>query len=557
MIEKELPDGTVAQFPDGTPEHVMEKAMADFMAKATPNKKNMYSKEQFIAAARKAHEAGNGDDAKRLLEMARDAEDYSQPQIPDGMFLNPITNQITSRELMKNNMDEPSNLSSAIKGGAQGMLWGLGDEVAGVGGYLRGGKDEARYKKELMRSILEKSRETNPVMHTGGEIAGAIGTAVPAGVGGVTAKGGSLGMTALKSMGKSAAGGAVYSFNDGEGGFGSRMKSGAQGGAASGALGLGVPLVGYGAQKLLNAQATNKVIKDAIKNAPSTKDSKAAAKSLYKQVDDAGVTLLPKELDAFRRGLKEELLDSGLDLGKRSGTPKSASAMDAFDEVTSGGPIPFRELKRIRSKAGTAAIGGDTLTDKALGTKFIKEFDGYIANIDKTKVSKGDYELIKTTLPKAREAYARFAKMRTLDDIVEGSQNYTNGTTSGIRNQLVSLLKNKKASSGFTNAEKVMMRKIINGNIPTQLVRQLGNGLGKIATVGGGYATGGATGALGGMALSAGASKLDEVLTLKNVDKIKRIIASGGMKEIPQVGGNAVSLIEKALRRGAMVAPQY
>lgn len=165
-----------------------------------------------------------------------------QPQIPEGMFLNPKTGQMTSRDMLRNNVD-PSQGMAAVGGAMQGMSLGAGDELMGGLGYLTGGPDNANFMREKARATLEANAEAFPKTDFGGRMAGAVAPAL-AGYGAVSSAG-SLGGKVLAGMGMGAAGGGTQGFLEGEGGLSDRLQSGGTGALIGGAFGAAIPALAH------------------------------------------------------------------------------------------------------------------------------------------------------------------------------------------------------------------------------------------------------------------------------------------------------------------------
>lgn len=157
-------------------------------------------------------------------------------------------------------LPEVSPGQGSARAALQGATFGTGDEIVGAGAAgldALTGKTPDQTLGELYTSYLARERdkiggfrESNPVLATGAEIAGALPTALLTAGGGA---GASLGARALAGGGVGAGQGALYGFNAGEGGAGNRLQSAAFGGAVGGALGAAAPAVGAGARNLYNA----------------------------------------------------------------------------------------------------------------------------------------------------------------------------------------------------------------------------------------------------------------------------------------------------------------
>jgi len=224
MIEIELPDGTIAEFPDGTSPDVIKGAL----------------QKRFGAPVKAPQRNPDGT--------------YGQP--PEGMVTDPRTGQMTERTLMANDMQMRgvSNAESLITGGAQGATFGGADEaIGGINAIIPGEgsmADRYAFGREYARAMQDASRAENPYFHGAGEIGGGVATALTYGLPAMAGRslGGAMGAGAL--MGGLE--GSAYGFLSGEGGLADRGKNALTYGAAGAALGGAIPpvtaLLGKGAR---------------------------------------------------------------------------------------------------------------------------------------------------------------------------------------------------------------------------------------------------------------------------------------------------------------------
>lgn len=216
MIEVELPDGSIAEFPDGTSPDVIKGAL---QKRFTPQQPKTLPK--------------NADGT------------YGQP--PEGMVLNPATGQMEDMQSPINpNIPDTGVVNSAALGAGQGLGFNLMDEAVAGASALTGGDYD--YDLARMREWERRASEENPVSYYGGMIGGGIGTGA-----GMAAGGASLGANAVKAgwklPGVMAASGAeglgmggVYGFGAGEG-LEDRLAKSESGAKWGAGLGMAAPLV--------------------------------------------------------------------------------------------------------------------------------------------------------------------------------------------------------------------------------------------------------------------------------------------------------------------------
>lgn len=530
-----------------------EPGLAPNMAAAQAARAGTLTVNPEAAQKQAAFDAAHSGD---LVTAAHGNPDGTFGQVPEGMVLNPITGQMTSRDLLAGNI-KPGIAASGITGGAQGATFGLSDEGIGALNAIIPGNGTAgqRYDfgREYARAMLDAARRDHPVAAYGGEIGGSL--ALPLGAMKSTGK------LAL-DMGKSAlVGGAMsgaYGFGTGEGGAGDRLvnaKDAAQYGAA---IGGAIPLAGAGIKKIAERIMERGAIKAAAANAPTTEQLRSAGNAAYKAIDDAGVSV---KTDVAKAGLAD-IADAlrgegvGLDVGGKV-FPASRSIMDAAETFTEGkNTVPFRDLDILRRFTGAA--GASNLANKAdtrLATGARTALDDMVMGLGPNDIDSGDLQALQTMLPKARELWSKMSKSQMIGDAIEaGSNNYLSGPASGIRNQFARILRNPKLARGFNEVELKAMRGVLGGSIPERALHLAAGGMGKLMTALGGFAGGGLPGAAAGAGLSFGLQKASEAVAMKNAEIARALVANGGKVSLPQMNPQTRAVIEQLMRKGAMPA---
>jgi hypothetical protein len=228
MIEVDLPDGRIVEFPDGTPQETMKSALVKFAGAPQPS-------------APKTDYRGDGLAGTRL--------------------------------------------GAAITGVAHGVTFGLADEAkAGLWDFF--GRGDYDSNIEQNRNVLSQMREENPVATYGGEIAGSL--VLP----GAAAKSSlPVWKNALRLGAAGAAQGGAYGFGAGEGGFGPRVQSAAVSGAVGGAVGAAAPYAVQAATRALDKGATRKAIDVAADAAPDTAALSRQSTALFEKARASGVVV--------------------------------------------------------------------------------------------------------------------------------------------------------------------------------------------------------------------------------------------------------------------------
>jgi hypothetical protein len=156
-----------------------------------------------------------------------------------------------------------SKTESAIRGGAQGLMFGFPDEATALLESITKG---VPYEKSLEESRMayKQAQEANPITYTGSEIAGGVLPALIPGVG-QAATGAKLGRLAIAGAGTGALSGLGYS-------EGKDVGQVAKDVAIGGALGGGLPVLGRGVQSAI--QGVKPAIDTSIKSGLSAMTGK-------------------------------------------------------------------------------------------------------------------------------------------------------------------------------------------------------------------------------------------------------------------------------------------
>jgi hypothetical protein len=509
------------------------------------------------------------------------------PEAPPEMFLNPQTGQYTSRELLTNHMMQNETapttaMGATIMGAGRGATLGGIDEISGYLNAAIPGQgtmaERNTFGREMARAAEDAGTQSNPDDMLTSEIAGAVSVPFAAPF---------QGMSLLPRMAggamSGAAMGAAYGGLTGEGQE-ERADQAQSGMILGGAVGGAAPLVGAGVQKIADGRAGRRAIREAVKAAPTTEALRAEGRAAYQAIDDAGVAINPdvarQNLTRITRLLSDEGLDptitpnanrvaGRLNSAVPARQPQPSPLFDPRDGFPSAPPapkpVPFEDLDMLRRVAGNAAGANPTnRADTRLSTMALEEIDDFVRKIGPDDVTAGDLETLQTMLPKARETWARMSRSQMIDDAIEaGSNNYLSGPASGIRNQFGRILRNPKLSRGFSDAEIKMMRRVVNGTLPEQIINYMGSGLGMVAqTMAGGAAglaggiPGMMAGSLAGAATGAGTRKLSEKIVTKNAEIARALVASGKVPQLPVASPAARQVTEALMRRAGATVPQ-
>lgn len=530
-ITAELADGTRLEFPDGTDPAVIQSTVKNVIAQRGG------APQATAADTRRSAMLANIDAAKAGALSMSPARAAGQAEIDQNA---------------ETVMRDPGALSTALLGATQGATFGFGDEMAAALASAMSSGMTYDQALAFVRDQQQAAEAARPGLSLATEIGGAL--AVPMGAMKSTGK---LGMDMLRGAGAGGALSALYGFGSGEGGAANRVDNATSSGMWGAGIGAAIPVAGLALQKGMDALQLRKALRDAVKGAPSTEELRQAGSAAYKAVDDLGVTLQPQSVERMGQDAVAMMRQQGMDAGPMSLTPQSARLSEVIGETTgSGAPVPFSELELLRRKAGIPAANMNTPAESNIGSQVIGRIDDYIANLGPDDVAGGDGAALSSAITKAREIWAKRSKSQLIDDAVEASQDYLSGGASGIRNQFKRILSSPKLSRGFTDAEKALMRRAINGSVPQQLLNLMSGGIGQLATTTLGASFGGVPGAAAGLLTAGVTRKMAESLAQKEAAQVRAVVASGGMPALPKADPAVRALIERLLRQGTAAGLQ-
>jgi hypothetical protein len=507
--------------------------------------------ETLMAKARELSAAGKTDDARRVAEIALKTREAAPTPKSLGQRLK--ENLLGDGDPTTQNLGE--KVGTFLNKAGESMTFGLvGDEASAAVESLAPGVNYAD-RRDHYRQQEEQFDKEHPVASLTADVGGAM--ALPGF--GLAKAGGTLAKRAALSSGATAAMSGVHGFAEGEDGPKSRLSGAKWDAVTGGGIGAAIPFAGAGVQKIANVLRGRQAMKQAAAGAPTTDQLRQQGRAAYQAIDDAGVQVNPAKvrtgLDDIVAALKEE--GAGY-TGAEKVLPASRSIMEAAEDVGSGAnSVPFKELDIFRRYAGNAA--GSNLANKAdtrAATQAVTSLDDMVQGLKPGDIDAGDLDVLQTMLPKAREVWSRMSRSQTIDDAIEAGSNYQSGSASGIRNQFQRILKNPKLSRGFSDAERKMMQKVVNGGALDTLLKYAGSGLGMMGTVGGGAAVGGLPGMIIGGGVAAGARKLSDSVANKNAEIVRALIANGGMKALPKADPKYQALTEQLLRRATSGSSQ-
>lgn len=288
----------------------------------------------------------------------------------------------------------------------------------------------------------------------------------------------------------------------------------------------------------INAAKTE-VKKLLSKAAPSVEKIKDTARSIYKSLDESGLSVPAKSFNNLADDIASTLKKEGAD---EILTPKAVRVVNRLQE-DKGLPKTLTELDTLRKIARSAAESQD-LSEARLGKIAIQKIDDFMDDIG------GEVIQDKTAgeaYRAARGLWQRAKKAEILETAIANARDQASGFENGIRTQYRQILKqiNTGKLKGFTDEEVEAIRKTVNGTKAGNVARFLGKfgvmdgvtsrslttlsgaGLaGGVGTLAGGTATGGiAAAAVPAIGQVSGA--LAQRLTINNAKMAQNIAKAG------------------------------
>jgi hypothetical protein len=519
-----LPDGSQASFPDGTPPDVMTAAI----------RKKFPPQADAALNDRLAHPFGQNP----VPATPRQPPNPQASQLPGiiGQFDN------TSR--------------AAQSGFNQGLTFGFGDELyAGATAPIRAlpglfngeGYDLGKAYEEGLQNQRQGDRQTqalNPVASGLGEVTGAIVN--PASRVFAPVKGAAPIVNAIRGAAGGGVTGAVYGAGTAEGDLGDRARGALQGGGIGLGLGVVAPWLAKKGGDLVEGIAQNRATSQAIKGAPSAADLKAEASQLFQAVDNSGVTADTKKFSALVQnlvtGAKRDRINPNLD-------PKATAAyqelIGALDDVQkNGGSLTISDLHTLRQIAQKSAISSEG-RDAMFSNRIVDALDNFIAQPGNMKLPAnrlGQGGQAGNELLKAISTWGRARRVGLVEEATYRAQNAASGFENGLRVEFRKLLNNKKTRALFSKAEIAEMEKVANGTAGSNLLRTLGhlgfdfgsgrNFLGGMIGLGSGQAVAGPLGALAVGAVGTLARKGGQAMTRNAADRTARVVATPNVPNV-------------------------
>ncbi|MEE8207871.1 MAG: hypothetical protein V3T88_02805 [Nitrosomonadaceae bacterium] len=234
------------------------------------------------------------------------------------------------------------------------------------------------------------------------------------------------------------------------------------------------------------------ITKSLLEAAPEVEQIKDASRAIYKEIDDLQVTLKPGAADSLMRKVigraRRENVDAVL-------TPKSARVVQRFTEsIGTPQARSMTQIDQLRQQAQIAASNVTDPSDARLGAIMVDEIDDFLDKVPKGAFTGPDAKTaaqVSERYKAARGLWGRARRAELISEAFQKAELTREGFEGGIRNQLRSIVNNKKRSRFFTKDEISAMRDVIKGSTDANILKLVG----RI-----GFSEGSATNILGGLA---------------------------------------------------------
>lgn len=241
---------------------------------------------------------------------------------------------------------------------------------------------------------------------------------------------------------------------------------------------LATELIGYGIGKgplktlgnLKRKAAQGKIAKAIDTAVPDKEQLKSVARSIYKEIDDAGAVIKPAAMDKLAEAVARDALNLGLD-------PRiTKNAYNAVENVlgAAGKATPVTELDNLR-KIAKNAIKLDDPAETAISMSIVNNIDDFLDTVGKTAI---DAPVGKKGIAKkykiARDLWGRARKTELIEEAFENASMAKSGFENGLRSEITRLLKNKKTKKIFTESERSALKQVVTGSKTTNLAKLIG-----------------------------------------------------------------------------------
>lgn len=420
---------------------------------------------------------------------------------------------------------------AAVSSAANTALMNIPRNVGAAVRTMRPGAGTFDQEYAFLKDVDEAAYRQNRLASGAGMVAGAVGQAAAIPI-----------APAASLIGKVGQGAAIGATNAGVSEFADTKDLASAGKAAliGGAIGgVASPLVEKAVSGVTNA--AGRLVQKAPQ-IPSKADLKAASQSAYDAADQAGLIVNRQGISNIASDIKTTLANEAY---HPKNQPKLANFLGELERLQVGNAaggvnnigVTLRGLDTTRKMLRAARASADP-EEKRMAAIATEKFDDYLQRLSPSEISAGDKGAAVKALNEARSLWSSYRKADLIDEAVANAQLAAGGSGSGgnienaMRQALKGILKDKRKSAAFSDAEKAQMASVVTGTKGQNTLRLLGklspegNGLMLAMHAIGGAATGGQSFALAG--LGYGAKALADRGTRKSIEQLDKMIRARG-----------------------------
>jgi len=241
---------------------------------------------------------------------------------------------------------------------------------------------------------------------------------------------------------------------------------------------------GKGALKGGRAVQEGQLTREIADAAPTSEVLKDTSRTVFKEIDDLGVTVKPDAYRTLVGTIRQETRSRGLDPDI---TPKAAKALRRLEDAV-GEDISLSELDNLRTVAQNAASSIEP-PERMLGSIMIETIDDFLDRSGSQSLNSPEGVNIGQRYKVARDLWGRARRSELINEAIETARNQASGFENGIRVQFRQIINNKKKRKFFKPNELAAMKRVVEGTKGTNIAKLLGRL---------GFSEGGATNIIGG-----------------------------------------------------------
>ncbi|TBZ00237.1 hypothetical protein [Rhizobium leguminosarum] len=461
-IRVELPDGSIAEFPEGTPNEVMESAIKRHLSIETEGNASRDLRSQQPAPE---HDLSTASADTQALASDMSAMTQNPGQAIDAQRVNDAKtkrDEFYNSGIYAGSMNPLGPIAKSIDAGASAAqrspLFGWDDELTAL---ARSDVNKGDYGKLQAEADAKKTamRQQNPGASIAGDIGG--GLMMARGLPNVVA---GRNLPVVGRTGAAMLEGATYGGVTGAG----EAKPGERGqGATYGAL-LGAGISGV-ASRVGDAVASRAARNTANNAAPTAQELADASQQLYDRAHQSGVAIEPQSANRMFQNMR--LAGGRINENLR---PQTAGLIDDINALQ-GQPIDLQRFHELRQEIDLA-ISRATPSDERTLSRMRQILNAFADNVTPQHVV-GPPDAF-NTFREADQLWAQRTKTQKIEDLfdladVKSGRYSQSGMENAIREKASQLYTRivKRQETSFTPQETALVRQLARGNSSSALMK--------------------------------------------------------------------------------------